>query len=288
MRQIAVTGASGQLGSELCRRLGDRAAPLARPGFDLSEPASIRQRVQELRPAAVINCAAYTQVDRAETDEAACRTVNATAVQVLAEACRRVDCPLVQISSDYVFCSEISPGRPWLETDPPSPRGVYAITKWEAEQAAALAPRHLILRTCGLYAGPDQPSARNFVNTMLRLGRERGEVRVVHDQHCTPSYVPQVAAAVLALMEGALAERAAWGIYHVTNRGAVTWHDFAAEIFRLAKLDVRLTAISSAEFAAPAPRPAYSVLDVNKFTALGLYDLPAWQDALRERLCDST
>jgi dTDP-4-dehydrorhamnose reductase len=252
--------------------------------LDLAQPDAARRVIERLRPRAVINCAAYTQVDRAETDEAACRAINATGVAALAEACRAVDCTLVQISTDYVFCDAPPMDRPWREDDPPAPRGVYAVTKWEGEQAAATAPRHLIVRTCGLYAAANQPQAKNFVNTMLRLGREREEVRVVNDQHCTPSYAPHVATAVLALLEAAELGRAAWGTYHVTNRGATTWHDFAAEIFRLAEISVRLAPISSEAFAAPAPRPKYSVLDVSKFHALGVFEMPTWQAALRERL----
>ena len=284
MRNIAVTGAAGQLGRELCRLLGDRAKPMTREECDLTDSSSVREVIQALRPRAVINCAAYTQVDRAEDNQAVCRAVNAQAVAALADACRQADCPLVQISTDYVFCDAPSLGRPWLETDAPAPRGVYAVTKWEGEQAATSLPRSLVVRTCGLYAGANQPDAKNFVNTMLRLGRERDELRVVNDQHCTPSYVPHVAAAVLALLDAAEAGRAPWGLYHMTNRGATTWHAFAAEIFRLAGIDVRLQAIRSEEYAAPAPRPRYSVLDTMKFDRLGVYQLPPWKTAVRERL----
>ncbi len=280
--KILVTGAYGQLGRELCAQIGPDAIGIDCDTLDLTDCPGILRTVAQLRPELVINCAAYTQVDKAEADADRCRAINATAVAHLAEACRRADCPLVQISTDYVFCGKAQLGRPHLEGDPAAPQGIYAITKWEGEQAAAQHPRHLIVRTCGLYARPAHRQANNFVNTMLRLGAARRELRIVADQQCTPSYVPHVARAILFLAGVTGPQPVPWGVYHVVNGGATTWHDFAAEIFRQAGMAVRLIPITTQEYGAAAPRPAYSVLDTTKYHALGGPGMPAWQTGLAD------
>jgi dTDP-4-dehydrorhamnose reductase len=279
---ILITGAYGQLGRELCAQIGADAVGIDCDTLDLCDGPGILRAVAEARPQLVINCAAYTQVDKAETDVERCRAVNAAAVEHLAEACRRTGCPLVQISTDYVFCGSAQRERPHRESDEPAPRGVYAVTKWEGEQAAARHPQHLIVRSCGLYARPSHAAAVNFVKTMLRLGQSRPELRVVADQQCTPSYVPHLARAILFLAGARGGRPAPWGVYHVVNRGATTWHDFAAEIFRQAGMAVRLTPITTAEYGAASPRPAYSVLDTSKYHALGGPEMPDWQTGLTE------
>ena len=280
--RIAVTGAYGQLGGELCRQLGDDAIPLEIDTLDLTDRAAVLQRLAELQPEAVINCAAYTAVDRAEEEPEACRAVNAGAVENLADACRRLNCPLMQISTDYVFGGRADRVTPRRETDPTSPQGVYAWTKYEGELAAARWKKHLIVRTCGLYARPSDDRACNFVKTMLRLGNSRSELKIVGDQHCTPSYVPHVARAALFLSGATGQGPAPWGVYHVASRGATTWYDFAAEIFRLANIEIRLHPITTAEYGAAAPRPVYSVLDTTAYHALGGPAMPDWKTALVE------
>ena len=247
-----VTGAAGQLGAELCRRLGSQAIPIDIDTLDLTDAAAVRRALAEWKPERVIHCAAYTRVDQAESEPDLCRAVNVAAVEYLAEACGRLDCPLVQISTDYVF-GAAGEGRPHRESDPTSPQGVYAQTKLEGERAAARHAKHLIVRTCGLYARPSHQQAQNFVKTMLRLAHTRPKLRVVADQHCTPSYVPHVAEAILFLAGVNGAAPAPWGIYHVTNGGATTWHEFACEIVRLAGLEVPVEAITTAEYPLPAP-----------------------------------
>lgn len=277
---IAVTGAQGQLGMELCRQIGAEAVGLDLPEFDLTDRTRVLDMLQAIRPTAVINTAAYTRVDRAEEDAELCRAVNATGVAHLAEACRQLDCVLVEISTDYVFGRDVARSTPYRETDPPDPLGVYGQTKLEGEQQAAGWQRHFVVRTCGLYGqlGPRTPG--NFVATMLRLGRERDRLRIVRDQHCTPSYVPHVARAVRFLLG-----TTQYGLYHVVNTGETTWYDFAAEIFRLAGLAVHLEPITTAEYGAPAPRPIYSLLDTTKYHALpGGPAMPSWQAALAEYL----
>lgn len=283
--RIAVTGGNGLLGSELCRQLGAEALPLARPEFDLCDAALVRRTLEALRPDAVVNAAAYTDVDRAEAEPEACRRVNVEGVEHLVAACRDLDCPLVQIGTDYVFGGDATRSEPYRENDPPWPLGVYGQSKLEAERIVARHGEHLIVRTSGLYGPLDAAVAerparrRHFVDTMLNLGRARGALRVVADQRLSPSYAPHVARGLLWLLRAG-----ARGTFHVVNAGEASWFDLAAETFRVAGLEVALTPITAAEYAAPAPRPRYSVLDTGKYAALGGPPLPPWQEALREYL----
>lgn len=283
---IIVTGAYGQLGGELCRQLGDRAVGLDIDSLDLTDGDAVHKRMFELRPRAIINCAAYTQVDRAEEEPELCRAVNAGAVGHLVRVCGELDCPMVQISTDYVFGASPDSARPWREDDPTAPRGAYARTKLEGERLAALHPKHYIVRTCGLYARADDEKAKNFVRTMFRLGETRSELRVVDDQHCTPTYVPHLARALLFLL-GDSGSPAPWGTYHVTNTGETTWREFAIEIFRQAGLQVSVSPITTAEYGAAAPRPSYSVLDTNKYHRLGGPAMPDWKAAIAEYFCEA-
>jgi dTDP-4-dehydrorhamnose reductase len=297
---IAVTGAYGQLGGELCRQLGPAAIPLDIDTLDLTDGPATVERMMAIKPEAIINCAAYTAVDKAESEPAMCRAVNATAVEHLVRACGKLDCPLVQISTDYVFGGVSATPRPWREDDPCQPQGVYAKTKFEGELAAAKWAKHLIVRTCGLYARPSDPRATNFVKTMLRLGAARPELRIVDDQHCTPTFVPHLARAILFLLgiggtsikgdspifaetkRGTVPMPAAWGTYHVTNTGEATWREFAAEIFRQAGMQVAIHPITTVEYGAPAARPSYSVLDTAAYHRLGGPVMPDWRAALAE------
>jgi dTDP-4-dehydrorhamnose reductase len=171
--------------------------------------------------------------------------------------------------------------RPYSETDPPGPQGVYARSKLAGEKAAAQTRRHFVVRTCGLYGHRPRPTLSNFVDTMLRLSRERDELRVVDDQHCAPTYVHHLARAIHFLLQ-----TEAYGLYHVTNQGAITWRGFAAEIFRQAGLSVRLIPITTADYGARAPRPAYSLLDTGKYHALGGPAMPVWNQALADYLAE--
>jgi dTDP-4-dehydrorhamnose reductase len=229
----------------------------------------------EKRPAAVINAAAYTLVDKAEQEIEQCWNVNAHAVGTLAEVCRELACPLVQISTDYIFDADRNCTTPHTEDEYPTPLGQYARSKLAGETRAAECPRHFIVRTCGLYGQRGPRSSGNFVDTMLRLGREKPSLRIVGDQHCTPSHVPDVARAILFLLS-----TQAYAIYHVVNQGETTWHDFAAEIFRQRGMPMTLERITTEQYGAPAPRPRYSVLDTSKYRALGGPELPEWKDAL--------
>jgi dTDP-4-dehydrorhamnose reductase len=272
-----VTGSKGQLGRELCRQLGDRAIGTDLDTLDVTDNLQVRNVLSRNRPSAVIHCAAYTHVDRAESDERRCTAVNADAVGSLARACRDCDSLLVHISTDYVFGGDGLRRSPYRETDVPAPQSVYARSKLAGEQHAASWSRHLIVRTCGLYSAA--PGARNFVNTVVARMQAGKLLRVVDDQHCTPSNVVHVARAILFLLE-----HPGYGIYHVVNRGATTWYGLAREIKRLTRLDCPLEPISTSEYGSPALRPAYSVLDISKYKALGGPPMPTWQEAIAEHL----
>ncbi|MEX2118272.1 MAG: dTDP-4-dehydrorhamnose reductase [Pirellulales bacterium] len=278
--RVAVTGGGGQLGGELCRQWGEAATPLDLPEFDLLDVQAVRRVLLELRPQAVVNTAAYTAVDRAEEVEMLCCAVNAEAVRTLAGVCRELGCPLVQISTDYVFGRDVARERPYREDDEPGPLGVYGQSKLAGEVEAAAWEEHLIVRTCGLYGrrGP-RTAGSSFAETMLRLASEGKHLRVVDDQHCTPTYVPHVAGALRWLVE-----HGARGTYHVVNAGATTWHDFAVEMFRQAGLAASIERISTAQYGARAPRPLYSVLDTSKYQASGGPAMPSWQEAVGEYL----
>lgn len=277
---IVITGAQGQLGRELCRQWGPEAVGVDLPEFDLTSRDGVRAALGKLRPSVVVNTAAFTLVDRAEKEPESCQAVNVDGVRHLAEACRDLDCLLVQMSTDYVFGRDTSRTTPYRETDLPGPQGVYAQSKLDSERVAAQWDKHLIVRTCGLYGALGPRSAGNFVETMLRLAGTGRALRVVDDQHCTPSYVPQVTRAIRFLVHAG-----ARGIYHVVNSGATTWHRFALEIFQQAGLEVTVEPITTAEYGAPAQRPGYSVLDTHKYHALsGCSAMPSWQEALAEYL----
>lgn len=275
--RTAVLGAAGQLGRDLITLLGDSALPLTREAIDLARPETIAPGVAAAKADVVINCAAYNFVDKAESDEAAAYATNAFGVRHLARACRATGTKLVQVSSDFVYGLDEGRSTPLTESTLPGPVSVYGASKLAGEQfALAESPANLVVRTCGLYGvWGSGGKGGNFVETMRRFAREGKPLRVVNDQRCTPSYTADVAAAIVALVR-----RDAAGIVHVTNHGDTTWHDFAAAIFRLTNQSPSLTPITSAEFAAPARRPAYSVLSNDRLVSLGVARLRPWPEAL--------
>ena len=275
--RILVTGARGLLGSCLCDLLGPRAVPVGSRECDLLELDRLAAVIRGLSPDAVINCAAYTAVDLAEKDALRCSAINRDAVSVLAETTAALGIPLVQISTDYVFGGPPpTPERPWIETDPVSPAGVYARSKFEGELAAAANPHHTIVRTCGLYGLPPQSTSRNFVLTMLKLAQDRPTLKVVRDQVCSPTSATELAPAILHLLE-----TNAHGIFHVVNEGGTSWYEFARAIFRCRGLTTAVEPISTAEYNAPAPRPSYSVLDIEKYRRTGGPPLSHWESAIQ-------
>ena len=283
--RILITGAGGQLAHDLKLAFADdEVVGRDRSGLDVADPKRVAQVLDEVRPQVVVNTAAYNLVDAAEADPAPAIAANAYAPSLLAEACADRGVRLMHFSTDYVFSGAGGRDTPYLETDSPDPQGVYARTKHVGEIGVVVKhPGHVAVRTCGLYGFKgSRGKGGNFVETMLRLGRERDELSVVDDQHCTPSFTVDVAAAAVQLVKALPADRG--GVFHLTNAGATTWHDFAAEIFRLAQVDVKLTPTTTAAYGAAAPRPRYSVLADTRLAEFGVPPLRPWRDALADYL----
>lgn len=278
--RYAVLGAAGQLGRDLCPRLPGEVIPLSRngsPAVDLARPESLHAIFDDVRPDVVINCAAYNFVDRAESEPQEAFAVNTWGVRELARLCREHDCLLVHFSTDYVFGLDTARRQPWRESDAPGPVSVYGLSKLAGEYfVRASCPRHLVIRTCGLYGvWGSGGKGGNFVETMLRLAGQGKPLRVVHDQTCTPSYTVDVAETTVALLQ---ADRP--GLYHVTNSGSCTWYELARTIFELSGVQTNLSPIPTSEYPTPARRPVYSVLDHAALGALGIPAPRPWCEAL--------
>jgi dTDP-4-dehydrorhamnose reductase len=279
--RIAVIGAKGQLGSDIVADLGSQAIAMSHAEIDITDPASIWHALDMNQPSAVVNCAAYNFVDKAETDRDSAMLTNSRGPGFLADYCRERDLKLVHVGSDYVY-DGCTGQKPWKENDPPLALGTYALSKLSGEQLVREhCPRHFVVRTCGLYGRHAAHGKGNFVETMLRLGRERPEVRVVNDQFCTPTYTVNLAAAIIDLLK-----TDQYGLYHATNSGSCSWYEFAAEIFRMANLSAKLIPITTAEYGARARRPSYSVLDCSKLTSVVGWKMPPWRDALSRYLSE--
>ncbi len=282
--KIAVIGREGQLAHELRvegRARGHYVFATGRPGVDLLKPETAGAFLDRVDPALVINAAAYTAVDKAESDREQAFLLNATGAGELARLCAAASVPLVHISTDFVF--DGTRRRPYVETDTVLPLGVYGASKAAGENAVRRAhPHHIILRTAWVYGA----HGSNFVKTMLRLGAERDELGVVDDQRGSPTSARDLASAILEIAPRIAANRdpALWGTYHLTGAYETTWHGFAAEIFRQAAIRgakaPRLKAIGTADYPTPARRPAYSVLDNTKFIDTFGFGLPDWRASL--------
>ena len=278
--RVAVVGAAGQLGRELCRLLpaADTIA-LTRAEADLHDTAVVRARLDAVRPDVVVNCAADNRVDAAETDARDAIAVNALGVAALARHCRDHDALLVHVSTDYVFDGRAA--RPYTEDDAPNPQGAYARTKLAGELLAqALTPRHAILRVAGLYAeGGSRGKGGNFVDKVLAQARAGKPLRIVSDQVTAPTWARDVAEAMVRLVPRIAAGAAPYGVYHVTNAGECSWWEFARAALEAAGVRAGVTPITTAELGALAPRPAYSVLANTRLERLGM-PLRGWREAL--------
>ncbi len=275
---ILVTGCNGQLGNEI--RLLASSHPEHTFHFtdvaelDITQPDAIRAFVAQNSIALTINCAAFTAVDKAESQEALCDRLNHVAPGHLAEAMHSAGGSLIHISTDYVFNGTAH--VPYKEDDAPCPDSVYGRTKLAGEQAVlAACPQAVIVRTAWLYSS----FGGNFVKTMLRLGREKTELGVVADQIGTPTYARDLAAALLAIVDHGLVP----GIYHYSNEGVTSWYDFARAIHREAGLTTcRVRPLHTEEYPTPARRPHFSVLDKSKIKQTYGISVPWWEDSLRE------
>ncbi len=283
---ILVTGVNGQVGFELLRSLQGLGRMVAcdRSMLDLSDLDRVRSVVRELKPSIIVNPAAYTAVDKAETDVDAARRLNAEVPRAFAEEAARLGAALVHYSTDYVF--DGTKEGAYVETDATNPQNVYGLTKLEGEQAiAATGCAHLILRTSWVYGR----RGKNFLLTMLKLGSERPELRVVADQVGAPTWSKTIATATAHIVAQALAaDDADWwaqrsGVYHFTSAGATSWHGFAEAIFAQAMGEhaPKVLPIPASDYPVPAKRPSNSRLSHDKLTeAFGLR-LPDWADALK-------
>ena len=284
--KVLLLGPDGQLGHDIRRAHAAAGGafdlvPLPRKMLDVADAGSIERVLGGLQFDALVNCAAYTHVDRAEDDATAAFAVNAHAVQPLARLCADKRARLLHISTDYVFGGDPSHQRPLREDDPVAPVNVYGASKAEGESLARLACEGaVILRTASLFglAGASGKGG-NFVETMIRAGREKGTLRVVDDQTMSPTATADVARVLLRMLTGGCAPE----IYHVVNGGSATWFEFAREIVARAGIPAGVTPCASDDYPVRAARPRYSVLDDAKVAA-AFGPLPPWQDALERYL----
>ena len=283
--KVLLTGAAGQVGCEIAK-LGDSAFDVHgfdRAALDVADPAQVAQRLDEVAPALVVNCAAYTAVDRAEDEPEAAHRANAEAPGVLGAACRARGIGVVHLSTDYVFDGAKSSA--YVEEDPARPLGVYGATKLAGEEALRAAnPRHIVLRVSWVFGR----LGRSFVDTILRLARDRQELAVVDDQVGAPSPAVAIAEAVRTIAFAVAARENAWGTYHFATTPALSWCAFARAIVAAAaetgllESPPAIRAISSSEWPAKAPRPRNSRLDASRLQAtFGIAPTP-WQRAMRD------
>ncbi|MBC9724430.1 dTDP-4-dehydrorhamnose reductase [Streptomyces sp. TRM68367] len=277
-----VTGAGGMLGQDVLAVLaaeGERSVALDRAALDLTDPAAVHEALDRHRPAVVVNCAAWTAVDDAETREAEALRINGDGPAHLAAACARTGAVLLHVSTDYVFAGDAT--APYAEDAPTAPRSAYGRTKLAGERAVlqTLPDRVYVVRTAWLYG----TGGTNFVRTMIRLADVRETLDVVDDQRGQPTWSADLAALLTALGRGALAGTAPAGVYHGTSSGETTWYGFTREIFRLLGTDPdRVRPTTSEAFTRPAPRPTYSVLGHDRFAGAGIEPLRDWRAALTE------
>ena len=273
-----VTGANGQLGCAL-RRLLDREIPgeaiyTDKQELDLTDAAAVENFIRDNEVTHIVNCAAYTAVDRAEEEKRECSLINTDAVKNLAAAADLLGAKIIHISTDYVF--DGTNHRPYRESDKVNPISQYGTTKRKGETALlALAPESIIIRTAWLYSD----TGHNFVKTILALAEKQNEIRVVCDQIGTPTYARDLAEAVLAVLKS---HQWVAGIYHFTDEGAASWYDFAKAILRIAGKKTRVVPIPTEDYPTLAQRPAYSILDRSRIKATYGVEIPHWEDALAD------
>ena len=271
--KVLVTGVKGQLGYDVMAELAKRnieAIGVDIDEMDITDKISVEKVIGEAAPDVVVHCAAYTAVDAAEDNEALCRRVNADGTRNIAEVCKKLDCKMVYISTDYVFDGQGT--RPWEPDDERHPLNVYGQTKYEGELAVQEnLSKYFIVRI----AWVSGKNGKNFVKTMLKLAETHDKLTVVNDQFGSPTYTYDLARLLVDMIQ-----TDKYGIYHATNEGICTWYEFACEIFRQAGVKIEVTPVPASEYPAKAKRPENSRLDKSKLTENGFERLPSWQDAL--------
>lgn len=272
---VLVTGVNGQLGHDVVKELtakGHQPYGADRETFDLTNEQAVKEYVNKLKPDAIIHCAAYTAVDKAESDEETAYNVNGLGTKYLAEAAKAVDAKMIYVSTDYVFDGNST--EPYEVDHKTDPIGAYGRTKLAGEEfLQAALDKYFIVRTAWVYG----INGHNFVKTMLRLGKERSELGVVSDQIGSPTYTVDLAKLLVEMIE---TEK--YGVYHATNSGVCSWYEFAVEIFKQAGMDqqVKVNPLTTEQYPTPAKRPKYSVLSKKKLEEQGFTQLRDWKEAL--------
>lgn len=281
--KVAVIGASGQLGADLCRALHNvDVIPFTHADVEIADMASVRQAMLKHMPAIIINTAAYVRVDDCEDEQDEGFRVNALGARNVAVVAQELGAKLVHISTDYVFGGEAElRTTPYTEFDTPIPFSIYGKSKLAGEDLVRHSClRHFVIRASALFGvAGSSGKGGNFIETMLILAKERDELRVVNDQVFSPTYTRDLARKIARLVTTEY-----YGIFHITNRGACSWYEFSTEILKLAGLKTPVIPITSAEYPQKARRPRYSVLDNYHLRLLGMDDMRPWQEALRDYL----
>ena len=281
MINVLVTGSNGQLGSEI-RKISDQY-PILKFSFtdvaelDITDPWKVADYLAIFKPQFLVNCAAYTAVDKAETDVETATLLNSTAVRILAEQSAEVGCKMIHISTDYVFNGKGH--RPYGEDDPVDPQSVYGRTKLEGEiLCQKYNPDTLIIRTSWLYSA----FGNNFVKTMLRLGNEKPELGVIADQIGSPTNAADLARAILTIISSVESGEKSFerGIYHYSNEGVASWYDFTKAIFDIKGINCLVKPIASEDYPSPVKRPSYSVMNKSKIKLIFGLQIPYWRDSL--------
>lgn len=279
--KVLITGANGQLGTDLCQALHNfQVIPLTHRDIEIGDMDSVKETFGEHRPEIVINTAAYVRVDDCETSQDKAFLVNAWGARNIAVVAQELGAKLIHISTDYVFGGEAEPRTmPYTEFDAPMPISVYGKSKLAGEKFVQhLCSKHFIIRTSGLFGvAGSSGKGGNFVETMLRLGKEQAELRVVNDQIFSPTYTRDLARKIAQLINTEY-----YGIFHITNRDTCSWYEFTKEILRLAGLKTAIVPITSDQYPQKAKRPRFSVLDNYQLRLLGMDDMRSWQEALED------
>lgn len=277
---ILITGSNGQLGSEI----KERATKFSNwnfvykdlPELDITNYQNLEQLAKELSIDTIINCAAYTAVDLAETNQELANAVNMEGARNLAKVAQKFSLKLIHVSTDFVFDGKSN--LPYKETTTPNPLSVYGKTKLEGEFAVMSEhPTSVILRTAWLYSS----YGTNFLKTMQRLGKDKQELNVIYDQIGTPTFAGDLAASILAIISKLEQGSGNKGIYHYSNEGVASWYDFAFEIMKLSKLNCKVYPIETKQYPTPAPRPAFSVLNKTKVKEAFGIEIPHWKTSLK-------
>lgn len=271
--KILIAGSNGMLGHDLINALKNHDLILTNSKtLDITDKNHTIDFICDAKPDIVINSAAYTDVDGCEENQDLAYAVNGEGVRNLALACREADCPLVHISTDYIFNGKND--RPWVEDDEIGPISVYGKSKLKGEEAILeILDKYFIVRTAWLYG----VNGKNFPRTMLELAESHSEITVVYDEVGTPTYTPDLARGISELIETNY-----YGIYHLTNSGSCSWCEFAKYIFEVAGKDINVVPVTASEFARPAPRPSYSVLENRNWIEKGFKPLRSYKEAIKE------